>query len=85
MAENARSRACFSRCGGSSRRRAFSPQKVKNIDTSSPIDAAPLARMNEASTLSNSPENTTKDFLSFSRAAAPLAAMPLPPLRNRAA
>ena len=85
MAENARSRAFFSRRGGSCRRSAFSPQKVKNIDTSSPIDAAALARMNEASTRSNSPENTTNDFLSLSRAAAPPAAISLPPLRNRAA
>jgi hypothetical protein len=58
---------------------------VKNIDTSSPIDAAALARMNEASTRSNSPENTTKDFLSFSLAAGPPTAMSMPPLRNRAA
>ena len=40
----------------SGRRRALSPQKVKNIDTSSPMARAPLAMMKEASTLSKSPE-----------------------------
>ena len=92
IAPNIRSSAERERAGGSSRRSAFRPQKVKNIDTSSPIATAPLARMNAASTLSSSPEKTTNDFLSSSLAAAPLAAAtePLgsavaPPLRIRAA
>ena len=44
-------------------RRAFNPQKVKNIVTSSPMAAAPLAMMNAAMTLSKSPLKTMTVFL----------------------
>jgi len=37
----------------------FSPQKVKNIVTFLPLDAAPLAMIKEAIALSKSPLNTT--------------------------
>src|SRR3989338_3763632 len=47
-------------------RRTFSPQKVKNMLTSMPIEAAVVAKMNAASTLSKSPEKTTILNFSFS-------------------
>ncbi len=59
MAPNIFSMAFLWRLGGLVRRNALSPQKVKNIETSSPIATAPLAMMNAANTLSRSPENTT--------------------------
>ena len=44
-------------------RRAFSPQNVKNMVTSSSRAAAPVAMMNAAKTLSKSPLNTMMVFL----------------------
>ena len=79
---NMRSSADLSRTGGFSRRRAFRPQKVKNIDTFCPIAIAPLAMMNDARTLSRSPEKTTNETWSFVWSAG--ADATAPPLRNRA-
>ena len=44
-------------------RMALRPQKVKNMVTSSPMEAAPLAIINAAMTLSKSPLNTMIVFL----------------------
>ena len=51
--------------------RTFNPQNVKNIVTSLPIDAAPVAMINEAIALSRSPLNTTivAPFFSFTTGA----------------
>src|SRR5665647_3124553 len=53
-------------------RRALRPQKVKNIVTSSPMAAAPLAMMNAAIILSRSPLKTMIVFLVVSIPAPPV-------------
>lgn len=42
-------------------RSALSPQKVKNIETLIPLDAAPIAMLKAAKSLSKSPLKTTKE------------------------